>query len=109
MKIVEPGHIYELWDRLDKGGNQLVFFNNQDGLGHSGTTTQEVLRCLIDRVEHCNARLAHQNNDRILQHLRMALVLHESRALERKVEKGELLPETLPTGKDGHFMYKGQP
>jgi hypothetical protein len=30
-----------------------------------------------------------------------ALVMHEARALERKVEKGDITPEYLDTGADG--------
>lgn len=31
-------------------------------------------------------------------------MLHEARAMIRGVEKGELVPEKMATGSDGHFM-----
>lgn len=116
MEIIEPGHIYRLnW--LDEepatfrevGQVQdvhteadLIFVNREDNR-HGGTQTQEVLRALIDRTMHCDNCLRWEGNDQIIYHLRMALVLHEARALGRKVEKGELMPEDVFLGEDGHF------
>jgi hypothetical protein len=37
----------------------------------------------------------------------MALALHEARAFLRHVEKGEIQPETLPVGRDGHMQIVG--
>src|ERR1700685_4065659 len=123
MKIIEPGHIYELdWLdgqpktfgtmaklpvsgftlRTEYNENQLVFVNREDK-PHPGTQTQEVLRALIDRTQHCDRCLRWEGNDKIIKHLRMALALHEARALERKTEKGLLLPEKVATAEDGHF------
>jgi len=104
MKIIEPGHVYELAS-LDGGvPQQIVFVNRERGSEHSGTQTQELLRALIDRTQHCDACLRWEGNDKIIHHLRMALVLHEARALERKTEKGLLLPEHVGIGNDGHFL-----
>jgi hypothetical protein len=125
MKIIEPGHIYFL-DTFDQDGKltqiadhqRLIFVNRESGTEHDGTQTQEVLRanidsleCLIDRTNHCDACLRWEGNDRIIKaiseaqrQLRLALLYHEQRALERKVEKDGLLPEALPTGTDGHFQ-----
>lgn len=107
MKIIEPGHIYALqW--LDAsprlGADQLIFVNREKGiLMHGGTQTQEVLRALIDRTQHCDRCLRWDGNDKIIYHLRMALALHEARAIERKTEKGYIKPEFVKTGVDGHF------
>lgn len=105
MKIVEPGHVYDL-ATLDGDGTavRLTFVNREEGTEHPGTQCQEVLRALIDRVQHCQGRLAWPGNHEIVRHLRMALVLFESRALVRKAEKGRFLPETVATGDDGHFV-----
>lgn len=113
MRIIEPGHIYELHvlDRPDvKEGHSdgvndtLVFVNREPGKEHPGYQTQEVLRALIDRTMHCDNCLRWSGNDLIIHHLRMALVLHEARALERKVEKGIIQPENINTDpRDGHF------
>lgn len=108
MKVKEPGHIYEL-NTLDGDGTPEVlrFVNREPGHEHSGTQTQEVLRALIDRTRHCDACIRWPGNDLIIHHLQMALVLHEARALERKVEKGQLRPEFVGVGEDGHFVFLG--
>ena len=38
--------------------------------------------------------------------MRLALLFHEQRALERKMDKGKLLPEKIPTASDGHIEVK---
>lgn len=119
MEIIEPGHIYRLsW--LDEQPatfrevgqvqdvhveSDLIFVNREDN-PHGGTQTQEVLRALIDRTMHCDNCLRWNGNDQIIYHLRMALVLHEARALGRKVEKGEMKPELVQTAEDGHFRLE---
>jgi hypothetical protein len=118
MKIIQAGHIYDLHslDVRDSSGvtrafERLVFVNREPGHEHSGTQTQEVLRALIDRTMHCDNCLRWPGNDLIIYHLRMALTLHESRALLRKVEKGYIQPENIITNNhDGHFsiMHNGE-
>jgi len=105
MKIMEPGHIYAL-DELDgtTEHNVLTFVNREKGSEHPGTQTQEVLRALIDRTVHCDNCLRWSGNDEIIFHLRAALVLHEQRAMMRKLEKGLIKPEFVDTGSDGHFL-----
>lgn len=106
MRIIEPGHIYAFnWLDGEPTGaeNHLIFVNREKGTRHPGTQTQEVLRALIDRTRHCDDCLRWEGNDQIIYHLRMALVLHETRALERKTQKGIILPEHIVTGDDGHF------
>jgi hypothetical protein len=63
-------------------------FVNREANPHEGVQTQEVLRALIDRTLHCDRCLRWDGNDKIIHHLRMALALHEARAIERKTEKG---------------------
>ncbi|HEY1249092.1 MAG TPA: hypothetical protein VGE97_08905 [Nitrososphaera sp.] len=108
MKVLEPGHVYEL-DRLDGEGVERLVFVSREDKPHSGTMTQEVLRALIDRTQHCDRCLRWEGNDKIIYHLRMALALHESRAIERKVEKGGLEPEKICLGDDGHFFLAKDP
>lgn len=118
MIVIEPGHIYEL-QQLDGDGSplRLVFVNREEGDEHEGTQTQEVLRvcidmieCLIDRTNHCDSCLRWENNDKIIKamseaqrQMRLAILHHEARKLERDMEKGKLDPEKLPIGVDGHF------
>ena len=107
MKVVSAGHVYELDER--GGGTTLIHFvNSEPGTEQPGLTTQEILRMLIDRTRYCNKCLPHPNNERIIYHFRMALVLHEARALERKVVKEQLAPEFIVTGDDGHFSLTGR-
>lgn len=114
MKVLEVGHVYQPEVRLigERNPNvnpahpSITFINKQPGQEHDGTTTQEVIRILIDRTRHCANCMPHPNNERIVYYLRMALVLHEARALERKTEKGDIAPEYLQTGNDGHFMLQ---
>jgi hypothetical protein len=103
MKIIEPGHVYEL-NSLDGGTPEtLTFVNREEGQEHPGTQTQEVLRALIDRTMHCDNCKRWDGNDKIIHHLRMALALHEARAIVRKAEKGYYKPEQMAVGADGHF------
>jgi len=122
MRVIEPGHIYELewldgpasetWGvaMRDLGLNTLIFVGREreKGIEHPGTQCQEVIRALIDRVQHCDAQLRWEGNDQIVEYLRKALVLFEARALIRKTEKGILLPEQVATGLDGHFQLVGE-
>lgn len=107
MKILERGHIYQL-QQLDFGPNDpdviLRFVNREPGTEHGGTQTQEVIRALIDRTQHCDRCLRWEGNDLIIHHLRMALALHEARAILRKTEKGSLNPEMIKIGLDGHLL-----
>lgn|SRR5262249_39196343 len=113
MRVSETGHIYHPTNRRPENAvghplpeQTLIFINKQPGQEHDGTTTQEVIRILIDRTRHCANCMPHPNNERIIYHLRMALVLHEARALERKTEKGDFMPEYIKTGSDGHFSVE---
>ena len=111
MRVIERGHIYSPTIRnefpnLEYKPQEIVFINKEAGLEHNGTTTQEVIRVLIDRTRHCANCMPHPNNERIVYHLRMALILHEARALERKVEKGYIQAEYIETNEDGHFKLQ---
>lgn len=122
MRVVEPGHIYEL-QQLDGNGEplRLVFVNREDGDEHEGTQTQEVLRmcidmieCLIDRTNHCDDCIRWEGNDHIIKNmseaqrrLRLAILGHEARKLERDMEKERIQVEDIPIAKDGHFVTAG--
>jgi len=106
MKIIEPGHVYEL-ATLDGDGKPVIlrFVNREAGTEHDGTQTQEVLRALIDRTKHCDNCRRWGKNDAIIYHMRMAIALHESRAIERKAEKGYYDAEFITVDRsDGHFQ-----
>jgi hypothetical protein len=110
VRIIDAGHHYAL-DSLDGEHDQTIRFVKRfrGNLNHSGTVNQDVLRVLIDRIQFLDTENPWALNQQILYHLRMALALHEARALIRKVEKNELRPESVPvSGKDGHYIIGGQ-
>lgn len=116
MKVIEPGHIYEV-DHLDGENKGKLVFVNRELTPHEGTQTQEILRviidlleCLIDRTNHCDSCLRWEGNDHIIKAMseaqrqsRLAILLHEQRAFERQLDKGKLLPEKVPVDDHGHF------
>jgi hypothetical protein len=122
MKVIEPGHVYAL-STLDGDGTPEVlrFVNREPDTEHPGTQTQEVLRAeidvldvLIDRTNHCDGCLPWQGNERIVKamaeaqrQLRLALLFHEQRAMERKMERDGWDPAAEPVGADGHFRFGG--
>lgn len=127
MKILEPGHQYQL-DIFDKEDKNVRFgwlmfmkrigegYPGNTGAPHSGTNCQEVLRVLIDRVKYLNdVNIPDLRNKIILSNLRAALLQFEMRAYERhgydktypdlwrKLFVEEI--ETLPTcSKCGHII-----
>lgn len=112
MRVLDPGHQYELDDihfdsEKESSYKQMLVFVKRfrNSQNHTGTNCQELLRVLIDRVQFLDKELPWTGNEEILSSLRKALILFEARALIRKVEKGELLPEDLEVGKDGHFKF----
>lgn len=86
MKVLDPGHYYEL-DHLDGDDHEYLVFVKREGekfpgnVGHyEGTNIQEVLRVLIDRVEYLDKQKPNTHNSFILYDLREALWMLERRA-----------------------------
>ena len=106
MKVIDEGHKYLLDDNKTPTNTTTITFMkdaNINGDGYEGTTNQEVLRALIDRIKFLEGQVHHRFNAVIINHLRMALVLHEERHLERLVDRGESIEDIVP--KDtGHFV-----
>jgi hypothetical protein len=100
LRVLDPGHRYWV-DMLDIEGDQrhgtemLTFVKRQgprypgNSSYYPGTNCQEVIRALIDRVKHLDSQVPDPHNQPILQHLREALWLFESRAAQRY---GRVLP-----------------
>src|SRR5215471_554231 len=111
MRVIEPGHIYEV-QQLDGNGEagRIVFVNREAGDQHPGTQTQEILRVcvdmlsvLIDRTNHCDACLRWEGNDRIVKamseaqrQMRLSILFHEQRVLERRYAQGKFDPAAAP-------------
>lgn len=92
MRIVDPGHIYDLWQLGNSNLQRLVFVKRSGGAithpnQHPGLQTQEVLRALIDRTKYLNSILPCAETEDAIWHLRMALFMYEVRAYRRKQEK----------------------
>ena len=92
MKVLEPGHVYEL-AHLGSGGHETLTFIRRNSAAvthegeHPGTNTQEVLRALIDRTIFLNHVLPCAETQDAVEYMRMALACYEARALRRKRQK----------------------
>ncbi len=92
MKIINPGHIYEL-QQLGSARTQLITFVKRSGGAVEydrewpGLQTQEVLRALIDRTQYLIGVLPCVESEDAVYHLRMALWNYETRAWRRKQGK----------------------
>lgn len=110
MRIIEKGHIYALKNK--SGTEQILTFikslPENDISNHDGVLCQEVLRALIDRVLDLNNQVPCSANIDIISHLRECLILFETRAFQRTLEKAYaktgLNIEQLPTLKNGHIF-----
>lgn len=86
MKVIDPGHKYELAN-LDGDGVQVVAFVKREGekypgnVGHhEGTNCQEVMRMLIDRLGHLDEQRTCDENAEIIAMQRRSIYLLEQRA-----------------------------
>lgn len=96
MRVIDPGHRYGL-ESADMGGDeQILQFvekapkapgSTELELLINGTTNDEVLAVLIDRVEFLQERLPCIENGQILHHLREARDLVLQRTKDRQ-ERG---------------------
>lgn len=92
MKVIDPGHIYELDQLGDNNKQKLVFIKRSGGAIQyekewPGLQTQEVLRALIDRTKYLDCVLSCKETKEALKHLRMAVFWYEARAFRRKKSK----------------------
>ena len=120
MRILDPGHRYEL-DILDKTYDLIAVlqFVKREGeeypgnIGHyPGTTTQEVLRALIDRTKYVDQQQHWSANDFVIDYLRRALYELELRAAYAAGKGLNIfhvdMIETLPTCSTcGHIWCDG--
>lgn len=95
MRIIDPGHAYELLS-LDGYEERYLVFVQRHGpnypgntKSHPGTTMQDVLHCLVDRAKYVNNQFPCLETELVLRHFEAALVLLEMRAAR---VKGKFLP-----------------
>jgi hypothetical protein len=80
MKVIDPSRIYEL-----SAGNSLAFVQMHDGrIVRDGTTNEEVLDVLIDRVTDGYQRLPCQESIRAVYFLKEALAALRKRTESRR-------------------------
>lgn len=89
MNVRDPGHDYVLASLEGKAPQRLTFAK-REGPGfpgnvgsHPGTTTQEVLRALIDRGEYVNGQIPCAETEAATELMKSALLLLELRAARR--------------------------
>lgn len=123
MKVIDPGHHYHLI-ALDgsPGGFETLQFVKREGKDYPGnegsmpgTTTQEVLRALIDRMEYVNDQIPCPENFNVLRKLRESIYQLELRAAKRhgrtlyisdsELSKIEMLPTCV---KCNHIGCEGE-
>lgn len=118
MRIIWPGHTYEVeeydnpYPQPDDKLQQIRFMHRvgdgypgNEGIEHSGTNSQELIRVLIDRTKYLHNQIPAAENRGIIENLRTALLLYELRAARRHGREllwKELPIEFWPTYKDGH-------
>lgn len=91
MRVVDPGHLYEL-DMLNGSTKQILCFDKRVGdeylgnygLPYPGTNCQEVLRALIDRMTYLNGQVPCAETEAAISLAQTMLLLFEMRAARRK-------------------------
>lgn len=106
MKVLDKGHLYQLDTLLEdpenapraKVSTSLRFvkrvgekYPGNVPPGYEGTTTQEVIRALIDRMLYVDAQKPHPTNDQVIRGLRTALMNLELRAAKERGEFEEFV------------------
>jgi hypothetical protein len=97
MRVIDPGHRYELMS-LDGEHKQVLTFVKRIGehypgnFGepHPGTTMQDVVRALLDRARYVNRQIPCVETELAIGHFQAIIALFELRA---KRVKGKYLRE----------------
>lgn len=94
MKVIEPGHVYQLACHEHDGHVEVTFVQKQPIADSAemetvriGTTNEEVLRMLIDRLQFLQAKMPCRENAIVITKLEESLMWLEKRTSERK-ERG---------------------
>lgn len=105
MKVLHEGHYYELanFEKLHNEGQRLQFIHKEtdpSGIGvggdgttlHTiadGTTNEEVLTMLIDRMKYLQAKFPCRENAIVITKLEESLMWLEKRTADRKARNVE--------------------
>lgn len=117
MKVIDPGHEYELRSLDGEQTNRLVFVK-REGEGypgnvghHAGTTMQECLRALIDRANYVNEQIPCAETRSAIYHMTEAIYVLEVRAALRHKRRANFNRENAVNGptcdKCGHVGCAG--
>jgi hypothetical protein len=92
MKVLDPGHLYEVPNLEAEGTQQIRFIKRNSDMvqrdeEYAGTNTQEVIRVLIDRTKYLNTVGYCEETANAVSWLQMALYEYEARAWRRKQQK----------------------
>jgi len=89
MKILKEGHHYKL-NSFEKCPNpktfqELIFVEMiEDGTYKNGTTNEEIINVLINRMEYLNNKFPCEDNEKTIEHLKSALHSLNNRTRLRK-------------------------
>ena len=91
MKVIKEGHRYEAYNQEDKNAFQIIQFieKEPDGSGGfrtvtDGTTNEELLSILIDRLQKMQEKVPCRENAISLTNLEQALMWLEKRTKDRQ-------------------------
>ena len=97
MKVLSPGHRYALEAHCGGEPQEIQFVEKKpipDGtpgmfLVRDGTTNEEVIAMLMDRMNHMQATLPCVENENAIKHLAMAYECLYRRSLDRSIRRVE--------------------
>lgn len=98
MQVLVPGHTYELANFEDQDTAQVIGFIHKEPLADKpgelvtisdGTTNEEVLEMLIDRMKYLQSKFACRENAITITKLEEALMWLEKRTADRKKRQVE--------------------
>lgn len=88
MNVVETGHIYKLNNTQSSQAQELIFINRAAGnLIYDGTTNEEVLKVLIDRLKYLNMKCPCRENSIVITKLEESL-MWLNRRTELRIAQG---------------------
>lgn len=102
MKIVDPGHTYDL-QTLDGNGSPVVLkFVKREGKKYpgnkgiqAGTTLQEALRACVDRTLYPHRQIPDARNVEVIAYLQKAIHELENRATDRTSQGCPLIERSV--------------
>lgn len=111
---MSDGHVYRIPYIDGEGVQEIRFVRRRDAHGEPlpeeerepGILSQGLLRVLIDRTLYLYAEVPSDEDTAIIEHLREALRLYESRAARRSIEKLTKPEEATACERCGHVLCR---